>query len=144
MSVQMAAISLRHRPSRNSNDNFNILIVAEKYQTGFDEPLLHTMIVDKKLRKCQDRSDAQSFEPYFAAARMILTFWTLPTKQKTCRLTSKYSIMRPSWRKKSTQTCCIRYRRSFAASASTTIRTLPASVRCILQRVFKQQMRKAS
>ena len=30
--------------------NFNILIVAEKYQTGFDEPLLHTMIVDKKLR----------------------------------------------------------------------------------------------
>ena len=28
----------------------NILIVAEKYQTGFDEPLLHTMIVDKKLR----------------------------------------------------------------------------------------------
>ncbi len=50
MSVQMAAISLRHRPSRNSNDNFNILIVAEKYQTGFDEPLLHTMIVDKKLR----------------------------------------------------------------------------------------------
>jgi len=30
--------------------NFQILIVAEKYQTGFDEPLLHTMIVDKKLR----------------------------------------------------------------------------------------------
>lgn len=28
----------------------NILIVAEKYQTGFDEPLLHTMIVDKQLR----------------------------------------------------------------------------------------------
>lgn len=28
----------------------NILIVAEKYQTGFDEPLLHTMIVDKELR----------------------------------------------------------------------------------------------
>lgn len=35
-------------------DSFNVLIVAEKYQTGFDEPLLHTMIVDKKLRgvKC--------------------------------------------------------------------------------------------
>lgn len=26
-----------------------MLIVAEKYQTGFDEPLLHTMFVDKKL-----------------------------------------------------------------------------------------------
>lgn len=32
------------------NKNFNVLIVAEKYQTGFDEPLLHTMIVDKKLK----------------------------------------------------------------------------------------------
>lgn len=31
-------------------DDFNLLIVAEKYQTGFDEPLLHTMFVDKKLR----------------------------------------------------------------------------------------------
>lgn len=29
--------------------NFNCLIVAEKYQTGFDEPLLHTMFVDKRL-----------------------------------------------------------------------------------------------
>ena len=33
----------------HTND-FNILIVAEKYQTGFDEPLLHTMFVDKKLK----------------------------------------------------------------------------------------------
>ena len=30
---------------------YRILIVAEKYQTGFDEPLLHTMFVDKKLAK---------------------------------------------------------------------------------------------
>lgn len=28
----------------------DILVVADKYQTGFDEPLLHTMIVDKRLR----------------------------------------------------------------------------------------------
>ena len=32
------------------HDEGNILIVAEKYQTGFDEPLLHTMVVDKQLR----------------------------------------------------------------------------------------------
>lgn len=31
-------------------DEFNVLVVAEKYQTGFDEPLLHTMFVDKKLK----------------------------------------------------------------------------------------------
>lgn len=30
-------------------EDFNVLIVAEKYQTGFDEPLLHSMFVDKKL-----------------------------------------------------------------------------------------------
>ena len=32
------------------HEHGHILVVAEKYQTGFDEPLLHTMIVDKKLR----------------------------------------------------------------------------------------------
>ncbi|MDD3232270.1 MAG: DEAD/DEAH box helicase family protein, partial [Clostridia bacterium] len=31
------------------DDEYNVLIVAEKYQTGFDQPLLHTMFVDKKL-----------------------------------------------------------------------------------------------
>lgn len=30
-------------------DEYKFLIVAEKYQTGFDEPLLHTMYVDKAL-----------------------------------------------------------------------------------------------
>ncbi|MCR2062723.1 type I restriction endonuclease subunit R [Campylobacter helveticus] len=30
-------------------DKYRFLIVAEKYQTGFDEPLLHTMYVDKPL-----------------------------------------------------------------------------------------------
>jgi type I restriction enzyme, R subunit len=29
--------------------DYHVLIVAEKYQTGFDEPLLHTMYVDKRL-----------------------------------------------------------------------------------------------
>ena len=28
----------------------SVLIVAEKYQTGYDEPLLHTMVIDKRLR----------------------------------------------------------------------------------------------
>ena len=30
-------------------DEYQVLVVAEKYQTGFDQPLLHTMYVDKKL-----------------------------------------------------------------------------------------------
>lgn len=33
-----------------ASDMYNMLIVADKYQTGFDEPMLHTMFVDKKLK----------------------------------------------------------------------------------------------
>lgn len=36
-------------PSVFEKDEYKILIVADKYQTGFDQPLLHTMYVDKKL-----------------------------------------------------------------------------------------------
>ena len=36
-------------PEAFHTDDVGMLIVAEKYQTGFDEPLLHTMFVDKKL-----------------------------------------------------------------------------------------------
>lgn len=31
------------------DDQYRILVVAEKFQTGFDQPLLHTMFVDKRL-----------------------------------------------------------------------------------------------
>lgn len=36
-------------PAAFHTDDYGVLVVAEKYQTGFDEPLLHTMFVDKKL-----------------------------------------------------------------------------------------------
>ena len=36
-------------PKEFATDKYQILIVAEKYQTGFDQPFLHTMYVDKKL-----------------------------------------------------------------------------------------------
>ena len=36
-------------PDRFATDEYQVLLVAEKYQTGFDQPLLHTMYVDKKL-----------------------------------------------------------------------------------------------
>ena len=31
-------------------EHFNILVVANKYQTGYDEPLLHSMYIDKQLK----------------------------------------------------------------------------------------------
>lgn len=36
-------------PAKFDTDEFQILVVAEKYQTGFDQPKLHTMYVDKPL-----------------------------------------------------------------------------------------------
>ena len=35
--------------ARFDTDDYQVLIVAEKFQTGFDQPLLHTMYVDKVL-----------------------------------------------------------------------------------------------
>ena len=43
-------ISEAKLPLYFASDLYNMLVVADKYQTGFDEPLLHTMFVDKKLK----------------------------------------------------------------------------------------------
>ncbi len=40
-------------PEKFDTYDYQILLVAEKYQTGFDQPLLHTMYVDKKLSGIQ-------------------------------------------------------------------------------------------
>ncbi len=40
-------------PGAFDGDEFRILLVANKYQTGFDQPLLHTMYVDKRLSGIQ-------------------------------------------------------------------------------------------
>jgi type I restriction enzyme, R subunit len=40
-------------PERFATQEFQVLLVAEKYQTGFDQPLLHTMFVDKRLAGIQ-------------------------------------------------------------------------------------------
>lgn len=40
-------------PKNFKKKEYRFLIVAEKYQTGFDQPYLHTMYVDKKLRDVQ-------------------------------------------------------------------------------------------
>lgn len=78
-------------PEKFGTDEYHLLIVAEKYQTGFDQPLLHTMFIDKKLsgikavqtlsrlnRTCPGKNDTfildfvneteeilKSFQPYY-------------------------------------------------------------------------------
>jgi hypothetical protein len=43
----------RRRRRICQSDQYQVLLVANKYQTGFDQPLLHTMYVDKRLSGVQ-------------------------------------------------------------------------------------------
>ena len=40
-------------PEKFATQEYQVLLVAEKYQTGFDQPLLHTLFVDKRLAGIQ-------------------------------------------------------------------------------------------
>lgn len=46
-------IKEKELPGKFSTDDYQVLLVADKYQMGFDQPLLHTMYVDKKLSGVQ-------------------------------------------------------------------------------------------
>lgn len=88
---QMTGYSEKELPEIFDREEYKILIVADKYQTGFDQPLLQTMYVDKKLsgvkavqtlsrlnRTCAGKEDTfvldfvndretifESFQPYY-------------------------------------------------------------------------------
>src|SRR5690606_3201385 len=89
----MNGFAERELPDKFHSDDYKVLLVTEKYQTGFDEPLLHTMYVDKPLsgikavqtlsrlnRTCPGKHDTfildfvndpeeiqASFQPYYEA-----------------------------------------------------------------------------
>ena len=91
------SISEAKLPLYFSSDLYNMLVVADKYQTGFDEPMLHTMFVDKKLKNVKavqtlsrlnrwqkDKQDTyvldfvnvpeeikKSFEPFYKGTELI-------------------------------------------------------------------------
>ncbi len=46
-------IGEKELPEKFATQEYQVLLVAEKYQTGFDQPLLHTMYVDKRLAGIQ-------------------------------------------------------------------------------------------
>jgi len=88
---QLNGFGEKELPAKFDTEEYRILLVADKYQTGFDQPLLHTMYVDKKLsgvkavqtlsrlnRTCPGKEDTfvldfaneqetifQSFQPYY-------------------------------------------------------------------------------
>lgn len=65
-------------PEQFKKEPYRFLIVAEKYQTGFDEPLLHTMYVDKKLegvQAVQTLSRLNRAYPPFKEDTFVLDFY---------------------------------------------------------------------
>ena len=48
-----AGLREKELPEAFAAPAYQVLLVAEKYQTGFDQPLLHTMYVDKRLAGLQ-------------------------------------------------------------------------------------------
>jgi len=46
-------IKEKELPETFAKPDYRVLLVAEKYQTGFDQPLLHTMYVDKRIAGIQ-------------------------------------------------------------------------------------------
>lgn len=89
--VELNGFKEKELPKKFASEEYQLLLVADKYQTGFDQPLLHTMYVDKKLsgvkcvqtlsrlnRMCAGKEDTfildfanetdeilESFQPYF-------------------------------------------------------------------------------
>ncbi len=47
--VELNGFKEKELPKKFASDEYQLLLVADKFQTGFDQPLLHTMYVDKKL-----------------------------------------------------------------------------------------------
>lgn len=92
----MNGIHGREPAAAFEDDEYRLLLVANKYQTGFDQPLLHTMYVDKKLsgvlavqtlsrlnRVCSGKNETfvldfankpedilDSFKPYYRTAEL--------------------------------------------------------------------------
>ncbi|MCK9295787.1 MAG: DEAD/DEAH box helicase family protein [Desulfobulbaceae bacterium] len=93
---QLTGFGEKELPSKFNQEEYKILICADKFQTGFDQPLLHTMYVDKKLsgvkavqtlsrlnRTCPGKEDTfvidfandretifDSFQPYYEITRV--------------------------------------------------------------------------
>lgn len=94
---ELTGYSEKELPTAFAKEEYKILIVANKYQTGFDQPFLHTMYVDKKLsgvmavqtlsrlnRTCPGKEDTfvldfvndrdiihSSFQPYYEMTTVI-------------------------------------------------------------------------
>ena len=65
-------------PKEFKKDPYRLLVVADMFQTGFDEPLLHTMYVDKQLYDIQAVQTLSRLNRCHPKKHDTCVFWTLP------------------------------------------------------------------
>ena len=92
-------------PEAFHTDEYGMLIVAEKYQTGFDEPLLHTMFVDKKLSGVKAVQTLSRLNRTMRARRIPLS-WTSSTLPRTSEKPLSRTTRRRFWRRRPTPVWC--------------------------------------
>lgn len=118
---QINGFGEKELPEKFNTNEYQLLIVADKYQTGFDQPLLHTMYIDKTLsgvkavqtlsrlnRICPGKEDTfvldfanetedifNAFQPYYE--KTILTESTDPNKlyDLKAKIEEKHIILSP-------------------------------------------------
>jgi len=71
-------------PNVFDTQEYQILVVADKYQTGFDQPLLHTMYVDKKLSGIQAVQTLSRLNRQHPGKR-TRSYWISRTNRKKSR-----------------------------------------------------------
>ena len=105
---------------RIQEEPYRFLVCADKFQTGYDEPLLHTMYVDKILSGVRAVQTLSRLNRAPRTPRSTTpSCWTSTTTPTRSRTPSPTTTGPRSWRKRPTQTGCTTSRRRSTATRST-------------------------
>ena len=105
-------------------DQYRFLVCADKFQTGYDEPLLHTMYVDKPLSSVKAGTDASPVSTGRIPRSTTPSCWTSPTTPTRSRTPSPLTTGPRFWRRRPTPTGCTISRQHWTAIKSTARRRL--------------------
>ena len=102
---QMNGFPESQTAERFGSDDYQVLIVAEKFQTGFDQPLLHTMYVDKVLTGLNAVQTLSRLNRIHPAEGRTPSSSTSATTPRTSSRRSSRTTGGP-WPRRPTRTCC--------------------------------------
>lgn len=75
--VGLNGFSEKNLPDEFDKDNYQVLLVADKYQTGFDQPKLCAMYILKNYMALRQYRHYPDLTEYVRRMRKRLLFWTL-------------------------------------------------------------------